>query len=70
MTRLVLTPNLKDPDDIYDRLLAAHDGLNDAESAALNARLILLLMNHIGDREVLAEATLLAREPSTTRMVD
>lgn len=53
---LVLTPNLPRPDDTYARLLAAHDGLTKAESDAFNARLILILANHIGDDAVLAEA--------------
>lgn len=56
MTDLVLTPNLDAPDDVYADLLAAHDGLSDADSAALNARLILILANHIGDRAVLRQA--------------
>ncbi len=56
-------PNLADPDAAYARLIAAHDGLTEAESHALNARLILLLMNHIGDAEVLAEALEMAHAP-------
>lgn len=53
---LILTPNIPDPDGFYDELLVAHDGLDKAQSDALNARLILLLANHIGDRDVLREA--------------
>ena len=53
---LTLTPNIADPDGFYDALLAAHDGLSDAESEALNARLVLVLANHIGDREILKAA--------------
>lgn len=49
-------PNIPDPDGFYQELLAAHDGLSKAESDALNARLILTLANHIGDREVLSAA--------------
>jgi hypothetical protein len=48
-------------DDFYEALLAAHDGLDEQESAALNARLILLLANHIGSLPVLREALALAR---------
>ncbi|RMC34174.1 DUF2783 domain-containing protein [Paracoccus alkanivorans] len=55
-------PNLPDPDEAYARLIAAHDGLSEAESHAMNARLVLILMNHIGDRAVLDEALRLARE--------
>lgn len=53
---LVLTPNLPDPDGFYEELLSAHDGLSKAESEAFNARLILTLANHIGDRDVLTAA--------------
>lgn len=53
---LTLTPNIPDPDGFYDELLAAHEGLSDADSEALNARLLLLLANHIGDRDVLRAA--------------
>ncbi|MEM7317900.1 MAG: DUF2783 domain-containing protein [Pseudomonadota bacterium] len=53
---VILTPNIPDPDGFYDELLAAHDGLSKAESDALNARLILVLANHIGDRQMLRAA--------------
>ncbi|CTQ51453.1 DUF2783 domain-containing protein [Jannaschia donghaensis] len=56
MTDLILSVNLARSDDVYARLLAAHDGLDEAESQALNARLILILMNHIGDADVLMQA--------------
>ena len=52
-------PNLADPDGLYETLLRAHEGLGEAESAALNARLVLVLMNHAGEdaaREALALA--------------
>lgn len=58
---LTLDPNLPDPDGFYAALIDAHDGLSDAESAALNARLILILSNHIGDIEVLKQAIQTAR---------
>lgn len=54
-------PNIPDPDGFYDDLLAAHDGLTKAESDALNARLILILCNHIGDRDVIRAALAAAR---------
>lgn len=50
-----------DPDAAYTAIIEAHRGLSDAESAELNARLVLILANHIGDHEVLAEALALAR---------
>ena len=48
-------------DDVYAALLAAHEGLTEAESHALNARLVLLMANRIGDAEVLAELFATAR---------
>jgi hypothetical protein len=56
MTDLNTRPNFTSPDDFYADLIAAHDGLSDDESEALNNRLILVLANHIGDHDVLREA--------------
>ena len=53
---LNLSPNLSDPDGCYDLLIAAHEGLSKEESDTLNARLILILMNHQGDKALFAEA--------------
>ena len=53
---LNLTPNLPDPDGFYDELIRAHTGLSNEQSDAFNARLILTLANHIGDRAVLTAA--------------
>ena len=67
MADLILTPNIDRPDDFYAALIAAHDGLSKEESDALNARLILILANHIGDGEALSQALVAARlqeEPS------
>lgn len=61
MTKLETKPNIAAPDDFYADLLAAHEGLSKAESDAFNARLILILANHVGDRETLAEALEAAR---------
>lgn len=58
---LITTPNLTNPDNTYARLIAAHDGLTEAESHAMNARMVLILMNHIGSDAVLTEALQLAR---------
>lgn len=60
---LITTPNLSRPDDSYARLIALHEGLSEDESHALNARLILILMNQIGDDAVLARAMELAKRP-------
>lgn len=59
---LTLDPNLSDPDVFYAVLLAAHEGLSEKQSAALNARLIFILANHIGDVEVLKQALAAATE--------
>lgn len=59
---LNLAPNISDPDGFYDELLAVHQGMDSAESAALNARLILILCNHIGDRDVLRQALTAAKD--------
>lgn len=56
MADLILTPNIDNSDDFYAELLAAHEGLSKEASDALNARLLLVLANHIGDRETLSQA--------------
>lgn len=61
MSTLITRPNIPDADGFYAELLAAHDGLDKTASDALNARLILTLANHIGDRAVLREALMLAK---------
>ena len=50
------------PDDFYEMLIAAHRDLTEAQSAEVNAKLILLLANHIGDLDVIREALEAARE--------
>ena len=55
-------PNLAENDEFYAALLATHKGLSEAESHALNARLILILANHIGELTPLNEALDLARD--------
>lgn len=59
---LNLAPNLTDPDGFYAALIDAHEGLSKEESAALNARLILILANHIGDPATLKAAISAAKE--------
>lgn len=56
MSDLILTPNIDGPDDFYAELLQSHEGLSKPDSDALNARLVLVLANHIGDRNVLSAA--------------
>jgi len=55
-------PNLARPDDFYEALIEMHRDLDDAQSQAANAQLILLLANHIGDHDVLLAAVQAARE--------
>jgi len=54
-------PHLQACDDFYEALIAAHQGLSTPESHAMNARLVLLLANHIGDQATLLHALQLAR---------
>jgi hypothetical protein len=60
--KLRLESTLPAPDDFYEALIAMHRGLTDEESELVNARLILLLANHIGDMEALQGAMDKARE--------
>ena len=70
---LILTPNFHEPgkryfrafspgDDFYEALIETHRDLSDVQSALVNAKLVLLLSNHIGDIGVLREAMKIARE--------
>jgi Protein of unknown function (DUF2783) len=52
-------------DDFYEMLINTHRGLTDEQSELLNAKLVLLLANHIGDLQVLREALTLARQDLT-----
>ena len=56
MAHLVTTPNVGRADDIYQRLVEMNEGLNEAEALRMSARLILTLINHIGDAGVVFEA--------------
>ena len=66
MPALNTEPNLEAPDDFYEALLDAHQGLSDEQSHDLNARLVLLLANQIGRLDVLKEALAAAREGLST----
>lgn len=59
---LVTTPNFSDADAFYEALIETHRDLDVAASHALNARLVLLLANHIGAADVLEQALAAARE--------
>ena len=54
--------NFESPDDFYEALINAHDGLSDDESRRLNAKIILLLANAVGNKGVLEEIILTARK--------
>lgn len=54
--QLITTANIAEHDDFYADLLMAHEGMTDEDSQAFNARLILVLANHIGDNTVLKQA--------------
>ncbi len=58
---LITQPHLDSPDDFYEALIDAHRDLTAEASHALNARLVLILANHVGSRDVLAQALAAAR---------
>ncbi len=58
-------PNISNPDDFYEALIEIHRGLSREQSELLNAKLILLLANQVGDLGVLRQAMAKAREGIT-----
>jgi uncharacterized protein DUF2783 len=62
MAKLKTELNFGSPDEFYEMLVELHRDLTEEQSEMVNARLILLLANHIGDMDVLSEAMQLARE--------
>jgi hypothetical protein len=58
---LSTSSNFAKPDDAFRMVVESHRGLSDAQSADLDAALVLVLANHIGDLEVLREAIELAK---------
>ena len=67
MTRLVTQSRFADPDAAFVALVEARRGLTEEEAAALDARLALILANHIGDIDVLKEAIALAKSDQAKR---
>jgi hypothetical protein len=61
MSKLVTDSRFANPDAAYSAIIEAHRGLSEAMSGELNARLVLILANHIGDADVLGQALALAR---------
>ena len=60
------SPNLQNPDDFYEALLDAHQGLTFEASHTLNARLVLILANQIGRQDVLVQALTVASKGLAT----
>lgn len=61
MSKLDTAVNLSRHDDLYQQLLDLHKGRSEEESARINARLILILMNQIGDDQIVEAAIKLAQ---------
>jgi hypothetical protein len=59
---LIREPHIADPDGFYEELIAAQRDLSDEQADGLLAKLVLILANQVGDREVLRQALALARE--------
>ncbi len=62
MNQLITKPNLPDADAVYAAIIDAHRDLSEKESARFNARLVLLLANHIGDSGIIKQALKAARQ--------
>ncbi len=60
--RLAMEKRFADTDAAFRLIVEAHRGLSEAESQALNARLVLILANQVGDIEILREAIALAKK--------
>ncbi|MDT8321322.1 MAG: DUF2783 domain-containing protein [Xanthomonadales bacterium] len=63
MSKLITDNNFSDPDAFYAALAELHRDRSDAESEVINARLILLLANQVGDQQILREALSIAGRP-------
>ena len=63
MAKLVTASQFADPDAAYRVLVEARRGLSEDAAADLDARLVLILANHVGDLDVLNEAIALAKTP-------
>ena len=59
--KLIHEPNIPDPDGFYEALIASQRALTDEQAERFQAKLLLVLANHVGDRLVLAEAMEIAR---------
>lgn len=68
MNQLRTTSNFSSPDDFYQQLIDAHRDLDTGQSHAMNAALVLLLANHIGDLDVVGQALTQARATVQTSL--
>ena len=59
--------NFADPDSAYRAIVEAHRGLSEAQSADLDSALVLILANHVGDADVLAQAIALAKKTAINK---
>jgi len=66
MSELITDNNFTQPDDFYEALISIHSDLTPEQSEALNARLVLLMANHIGDLSIINQAMTLARSSIVT----
>jgi len=64
-----LAPRLQDPDAVFAALIAAHDGLDEPASRRVDAALVLILANHIGNDAVVLDAIRLAAATGADRLV-
>ncbi len=64
---LNLSPNIPDPDGFYQELIDSQRDMSEAEAETMNCKLILILANHIGDRDVLRQAIAAAAKKSGAR---
>jgi hypothetical protein len=62
MPKLITESRFPDPDAAFVALVEARRGLNEQQAAELDAKLVLILANHIGDPDILAEAIALAKD--------
>jgi len=62
INKLRVDLHVRQPDDLYEALMNLHRNLTDEQSHLANAKLILLLANHIGDPDVLGEAIAIVRQ--------
>jgi len=64
---LQLQPNIPDPDGFYQELIGMQRELDDEQATLFQARLLLVLANHVGDRAVLSQAMEVARRAGTPK---